>query len=133
MPTIYHSFTINASLSEVSEAIRQKKGVLHWFTPSVNMESQENSVAEFRFQSGFIRAWVSYPQQDHIRWVFFAGHELMREWIGTTALFVLEEKDARTTQVLFSHSGWSKVSDFFKEWSFRWAVYLSKLKKYLER
>jgi hypothetical protein len=54
-----------------------------------------------------------------------------KEWIGTTFLFDLEEKD-ESTILRFSHNNWKEDTDFFASCNYNWGYYLKSLKQYCE-
>jgi hypothetical protein len=54
-----------------------------------------------------------------------------KEWIGTTFLFDLEEKDGSTI-LRFSHNNWKEETDFFASCNFNWGYYLNSLKQFCE-
>ena len=54
-----------------------------------------------------------------------------KEWMDTNISFDVEEKGERTI-LLFSHAGWTAVTDTFASCNYDWAMFMKSLKSYCE-
>ena len=130
MAEIIHLFTINSTKEKVYEAITTQEGLSNWWTEDTIAKPEVDSVAEFRFGDRYLNKMrvTNLVENQLVEWECIEGD---KEWIGTTFLFDLEEKDS-TTILRFSHNNWKEETDFFASCNFNWGYYLNSLKQYCE-
>jgi len=130
MAEIKHLLVINAPAKKVFRAIADQDGLAGWWTRRVSAMPEVDSIAEFRFGDRYhnkMRIKQLIPDK-LIQWECEAGDD---EWIGTTFIFDLEEKNDATT-LRFTHGKWRNDSDFFASCNYHWGHYMKSLKSYCE-
>ena len=130
MPSIKHYLLIKAHPKEVYSAITKTGGLKSWWTAGAKADERVGGTAEFVFgERYYIKMKITILKDNKtIEWECLEGD---KEWIGTTFLFDLEEKDGNTI-LRFSHSNWKEETDFFASCNFNWGYYLNSLKQYCE-
>ena len=130
MPSIKHYLVIKAQPDKVYAALSKTEGLSGWWTTGAKTDGQPGRTAEFIFgEQYYIKMEIKNLQNKKtIEWECLEGD---KEWIGTTFLFGLEEKDGNTI-LRFSHNNWKEETDFFASCNFNWGYYLKSLKQYCE-
>ncbi len=130
MPSIKHYLLINAPPEEVYNAITKTEGLCEWWTTEAKADEQIGGFAEFKFGDKFFNKMkiTNLVPDKVVEWECLEGD---KEWIGTTFLFDLEEKDEGTI-LRFSHNNWKEETDFFASCNYNWGYYLTSLKQYCE-
>ena len=130
MPSIKHYLPIKAHPEEVYNAINQTKGLKGWWTAEAKADEKVGGTAEFIFGERYYNKMkiTNLLNNKKVEWKCLEGD---KEWIGTTFLFELEEKDEYTI-LRFSHNNWREETDFFASCNYNWGYYLKSLKQYCE-
>ncbi len=130
MPSIKHYLLIKAQPEKVYNAITKTRGLKGWWTAEAKADEIVGGTAEFIFGEQYYNKMKITNLQDNktVEWVCLEGD---KEWIGTTFLFDLEEKDEGTI-LRFSHNNWKEETDFFASCNYNWGYYLTSLKQYCE-
>jgi len=130
MPAIKHYLIINSPPEEVYNAITKTEGLKNWWTVGAKADEKIDGTAEFIFGERYHNKMKIINLQDNkiVEWECLEGD---KEWIGTTFLFDLEEKDGSTI-LRFSHNKWREETDFFASCNFNWGYYMNSLKQYCE-
>ena len=130
MPSIKHYLPIKAHPEKVYNAITKTGGLCGWWTVEAKADERVGGTAEFVFGERYYNKMrISNLEPDKkLEWVCLEGD---KEWIGTTFLFDLEEKDGSTI-LRFSHNNWKEDTDFFASCNYNWGYYLKSLKQYCE-
>ncbi len=130
MSSIKHYLIIKAQPEKVYNAITKTGGLKGWWTIEAKADEKVGGIAEFIFGERYYNKMkiTNLLNNKKVEWKCLEGD---KEWIGTTFLFDLEEKDGSTI-LRFSHSNWKEDTDFFASCNFNWGYYLNSLKKYCE-
>ena len=130
MSSIKHYLIINAQPEKVYNAITKTVGLKSWWTVEAKAEERVSGTAEFIFGERYHNKMRIINLQDNkiVEWECLEGD---KEWIGTTFLFDIEEKDGSTI-LRFSHNNWREETDFFAWCNFNWGYYMNSLKQYCE-
>ena len=130
MAGIKHYLRIKAPPSKVYTALTTTEGLKGWWTSEAKAEEFVGGIAEFIFGDRYhdkMRVTELEPNKK-IEWECLEGD---KEWVGTTFLFDLEEKNGSTI-LRFSHNNWKEETDFFASCNYHWGYYMSSLTKYCE-
>jgi uncharacterized protein YndB with AHSA1/START domain len=130
MPSIKHYLHIKAQPEKVYNAITKTGGLRGWWTFEAKADEIVGGTAEFIFGERYYNRMKITNLKDNktVEWECLEGD---KEWIGTTFLFDLEDKDGSTI-LRFSHNNWKEETDFFASCNFNWGYYLNSLKQYCE-
>ncbi len=104
-----------------------------WWTADTRGNGAEvGGVLEFRFGEHCKKfAVVELQAEKLVRWKADEG-EGVDEWAGTEVAFSLSA-DEKQCRVRFSHSGWRRYSGVLPHCSTKWAVFMLRLKDFLEK
>jgi len=130
MPAIKHYLIINSPPEEVYNAITKTEGLKNWWTVGAKADEKIGGIAEFIFGERYHNKMkiINLQANKVVEWECLEGD---KEWIGTSFLFDLEEKDGSTI-LRFSHNEWREETDFFASCNFNWGYYMNSLKQYCE-
>ena len=130
MPSIKHYLLIKTLPGKVYTAITKTEGLCGWWTAEAKADESIGGTAEFIFGERYYNKMQITNLQNNkiVEWECLEGD---KEWIGTTFLFEIEEKDGSTI-LRFSHNNWKEETDFFASCNFNWGYYLNSLKQYCE-
>ena len=130
MAEIFHSFTVNAPLSNVFEGISTPKGLDTLWTKSSAGIPGLHEIYKLDFGphyiwSGIVSKYVADKEFE------LQITDAQPDWINTKVGFVLNNK-IEVTEVHFYHKGWPQNNEHYRISSYCWAMYLRILKRYLE-
>ena len=130
MPSIKHYLLIKALPGKVYNAITKTGGLRGWWTVEAKADERVGGTAEFIFGERYYNKMeiTNLLNNNKVKWKCIEGD---KEWIGTTFLFDLEEKDGSTI-LRFSQDNWKEETDFFASCNYNWGYYLKSLKQYCE-
>ena len=130
MTEIRHYLVIDAPPERVYEAVTTRAGLAAWWTSETVAEPVVGAIIEFRFGERYhdkMRVNRLQPNR-RVEWECIEDDD---EWVGTTFVFDLEEREGRTV-LRFTHGNWREATDFFASCNFHWGHYLRSLKQYCE-
>lgn len=126
---ILHDLKIEASPSEVFDAVSTERSLDRWWTERCLGDPRYG--AEYTLVFGEV-AWkamvVECKRPRAISWEVIEADD---DWTGTRFGFRLEETDDGT-KVRFAHRGWRHVNAHYRRTSYCWAQYLRLLKDLVE-
>ena len=130
MPSIKHYLLIKAQPEKVYTALSKTEGLCGWWTVEAKADERVGGTAEFTFGERYYNKMkiTNLLNNKKVEWKCLEGD---KEWIGTTVLFDLEEKDGGTI-LRFSHNNWKEETDFFASCNYNWGYYLKSLKQLCE-
>ncbi len=131
MKKILHAVEIDASRSDVFDAITTEKGLSHWWTTKVAVEEGVGGIIDFRFIEIFNpNMKVSQLEPDRaVHWQCVSGHD---NWADNTFSFELHDK-GNNTLLMFTQLYARELSDEdYGIYNFNWGYYLQSLKEYCE-
>jgi len=130
MPSIKHYLVIKTVAEKVYTALSKTEGLCGWWTVEAKVDERVGGTAEFIFGEHYHNKMkiTNLLNSKKVEWKCIEGD---KEWIGTTFLFDLEEKD-ESTILRFSHNNWKEETDFFASCNYNWGYYLKSLKQYCE-
>ncbi|MBI6116562.1 SRPBCC family protein [Salegentibacter maritimus] len=130
MESIEHVNYIKAPIAKVYKTLTTKEGLGNVWTKKLKVKPEIGFVNEFDFDEGYITKFkvIELIENNKIVWECIASDE---EWIGTKVSFGLSEKDNVTTVTLI-HYYWRKRTDFYRWCNYNWAMFLYRLKTYIE-
>ncbi|MBK6265155.1 SRPBCC domain-containing protein [Marivirga sp. S37H4] len=121
---------IKSPASVVYNSLISEEGLSKVWTQKLKVKPEVGFVNEFDFDEGYItKVKVNELKEDEK--VVWECVESDPEWVGTIVSFELYENEGITTVVL-KHSGWNKITDFYRWCSYNWAMFLHRLKSYCE-
>jgi uncharacterized protein YndB with AHSA1/START domain len=130
MAELKHLVEINAPASKVYRALTEQEGLAGWWTLETVAEPKVGGILELTFGDKYydkMRVTGLEPNR-RVEWECIQGHE---EWVGTTFVFDLEEKDG-TTALRFTQGNWRAATDFFALCNTTWGYYMQSIKEYCE-
>ena len=130
MPSIKHYLLIKVPSGEVYNSITKTMGLRGWWTVGAKADERVDGTAEFIFGERYYNKMkiTNLLNSKKVEWNCLEGD---KEWIGTTFLFELEEKDGSTI-LRFSHNNWQEETDFFASCNYNWGYYMKSLKQFCE-
>lgn len=129
MAEVAHLVRIRATPEEVYRRVATVEGIAAWFTEASCSEYELGSTLELRFGDDPVAFTISeLVEPARIVWHCTTPEN---SWYGTDIAFEFEAQGDRTV-VRFDHSGWSEVSDRFRDCSMSWAYFLESLRLLLE-
>jgi len=130
MPSIKHHLLIKTQPEKVYTALTKTRGLCGWWTTGAKTDEHIGGTAEFIFGERYYNKMkiINLKKCKTVEWECLEGD---KEWIGTTFLFDIEDKEG-TAILRFSHNNWKEETDFFASCNFNWGYYLISLKQYCE-
>ncbi|MBT3344370.1 MAG: SRPBCC domain-containing protein [Gemmatimonadetes bacterium] len=130
MAEIKHRIQIHSSPSELYRALTDRDGLSRWWTPMVETDSREGSIAQFRFGDGEHGPDMEIRELAEDRCV--AWQCVDGPWKGHDFRFQIRPEEGDVV-LLFEHSGWEDTSEFYMHCNAKWGFFLGvSLKGYLE-
>ena len=130
MAAIKHYLIIKTSPVKVYEAITTKSGISCWWTNQTEIGNKVSDINVFNFGEKYHNEMKIKDLQPNKRvvWECIEGD---KEWIGTSIIFELEEKNGNTI-LRFTHGNWREETDFFASCNYNWGYYMKSLANYCE-
>lgn len=130
MESIEHINYIKAPIGIVYNTLTTEKGLGNIWTKKLKVKPEVGFINEFDFDEGYITKFkiIELVENSKIIWECIASDE---EWVGTKVSFELNEKDNKT-MVTLKHFNWSERTDFYRWCNYNWAMFLFRLKNYLD-
>ena len=130
MSDIFHDFPIRAPQKDVFEAVSTATGLDAWWS---NQSTGNASIgSEFQLQFGPEYEWravvTKYVPNSEFEIEMTVSDD---DWNGTRIGFHLTETND-VTLVRFHHMNWPEANEHYRRSSFCWAMYLVRLKRYVE-
>ena len=129
---IWHEILINASPSDLYEAVTDVKKLAHWWTTDTRGQSEVGKTLEFWFsgsRASAVMQVTALKPHELVQWQVVEGSA--KDWIGTELEFKIF-RDQGKTFLHFRHSKWREDAKMFPQCSFDWAIYLLSLKEFVE-
>ncbi|MGS2739100.1 SRPBCC family protein [Sinomicrobium sp. M5D2P17] len=130
MADIEHINYIKAPVSEVYTALTTVKGLSEVWTQKLKVRPEEGYTNEFDFDDDYATKMKVVHLTEHSKIVWNCV-ESDPEWVGTSLIFDLTEKDG-VTAVILKHTDWRKVTEFYRWCNYNWGMFLLSLKGYCE-
>ncbi len=130
MADIEHINYIKAPVSEVYTALATEKGLSEVWTQKLNVKPEVGYINEFDFDDGYATKMKVEHLEEHSK-IVWKCVESDPEWVGTSVIFDLTEKDG-VTAVVLKHTDWRKVTEFYRWCNYNWGMFLLSLKEYCE-
>ncbi|UGU14943.1 SRPBCC domain-containing protein [Sinomicrobium kalidii] len=130
MANIEHINYIKVPASEVYKALTTEKGLSEVWTRELKVRPEEGFINEFDFDDGYATK-MKIDHLDENRKIVWNCVASDPEWIGTSVIFNLTEKDGVTT-VTLNHANWKEVTEFYRWCNYNWGMFLLSLKTYCE-
>jgi uncharacterized protein YndB with AHSA1/START domain len=130
---IWHEVPINASPSDLYEAVTDVKKLAHWWTTDTRGQSEVGKTLEFWFggsRASAVMEVAALKPHEVVQWRVVDGSA--KEWIGSELEFKIF-RDQGKTFLHFRHSKWREDAKMFPKCSLDWAVYLLSLKEFVEK
>jgi len=130
MVDILHRVGIDASPSDVFQALTTLDRLNAWWTNDTTGDPRIDGVIHFQFgdRGFFDMKVVGLEPGKRVLWEVIAGPG---EWIGTEVSWELKPHGDATT-IMFKHQGWREPVEFMHHCSTKWATFLLSLKASLE-
>jgi len=125
MFSINHLIRIDASSTDVFQAISSNDAISKWFTSTECNRWEVDSTVVWFGETVMTIAEI----EDNKCISFHVNHG--SGWDNTHIRFSVEA-DCDRTIVRFDHFSWNAVTDHFRDCSMSWAYFLESLKKYVE-
>lgn len=131
---IVHELTIATSPAAVYAAVTTAEGLAGWLTTDVATSGELGSDAVFGFESHTVTMTMRIDAVDApelVQWTCIDGPD---EWAGTSVAFRIEPdaNDPSSSVVRLWHGNWEYENGVMPRVSFRWALELDSLRRYLE-
>jgi uncharacterized protein YndB with AHSA1/START domain len=130
MAIIYHQVSIGVHRDRLYEALTTREGLSKWWTAECVAKPEVGFVNEFHDGPQFNhRMKVIHLQSGHsVEWKCVDQHD---DWTGTQVSFRLTDRGDQTC-LDFKHTGFAVENESYAASNYRWAVYLTNLKRYCE-
>jgi uncharacterized protein YndB with AHSA1/START domain len=130
MVAIKQYLLIKSPTGKVYQALTTRDGISNWWTEQTEIGKKVGDMNVFDFGSRYHNEMKITDLQPNKRaeWECIEGD---KEWIGTTFIFDLEEKEGDTI-LRFTHGNWKEETDFFASCNYNWGYYMKSLAKYCE-
>lgn len=121
---------LNVSPRVVYQALTSKKGLSETWTQQCNVANEKGSISVFEFgdESPTKFRIEELISNKEIRWFCIESDP---EWVGTTVIFELEEKNSNTS-VTLKQKNWKEITEFYRWCNYNWGFFLYSLKRYCE-
>lgn len=128
---IWHEILINASPTDLYQAVTDVNKLAHWWTTDARGESEVGKKLEFWFSGyrGAVMEVSALKPGELVRWRVVDGGA--KDWICTEVEFKIFRDDAQTL-LHFRHSKWHEDAKSFPHCSLGWAIFLLSLKEFVE-
>ena len=130
---ILHEMLARTTPETIYAALTEQSGLASWFTTDVHAEAKIGSLVEFKFDKGerMLRIQIiDLVPCRKVQWKLLQG---LPGWEHMNALITWSLTPVEWgTIVHFSHNGWETTDGAFPSVSFKWATFMSSLKKYGE-
>ena len=130
MAAIKHLLVIKCPSEKIYSAITSKEGITNWWTPQTEIGEKAGDINIFDFGTRYHNEMkiINLVYNKRVEWECIEGD---KEWIRTTLVFEIQEKD-NVSELKFTHGNWKEETDFFASCNFQWGYYLNSLKQYCE-
>lgn len=130
MASIEHVQYINTPASKVFQMLASEEGLAAVWTSELEFSARLGAINEFRFggENPTLMRVTDIGANRLMEWECIGSDP---EWIGTRVGFELHEHEGRTT-VTLRHSGWKRVTEFYRSCNYNWAIFLLSLKECCE-
>lgn len=130
MANIEHINYIKVPASEIYEALTTEKGLSEVWTRKLKVKPETGFTNEFDFDDGYATKMKikHLTKSRRIEWTCVKSDP---EWVGTSVIFDLTEKNGVTT-VTLNHANWKDVTEFYRWCNYNWGMFLLSLKEYCE-
>jgi uncharacterized protein YndB with AHSA1/START domain len=129
MPDIRMNLKIKANPESIYNVLTTQEGLAGWWAKQTTARPEVGFVNIFSF--GDFRNEMKVTQLLPNKKVVWECITSIEEWVGTSLIFDLEEKDGQTL-LRFTHSGWNEVTDVFAGCTYDWARFMASLKSLCE-
>jgi uncharacterized protein YndB with AHSA1/START domain len=130
---ISHEMKVLTKPEKVYAALTEQTGIASWFTSDTSAEPNVGAIAEFRFDRAERIMTVQVVNLQPFQRVEWQLRQGMPGWENQNGLITwMLTPTENGTIVRFSHGGWDTTNGPFASVSFKWAGYMTSLKKYLE-
>lgn len=130
MANIEHINYIKTPAAKVYEALTTEQGLSEVWTRKLKVRAEEGFTNEFDFDDGYATKMKTKHLTESKK-VVWDCVESDPEWVGTSVIFDLTEKDGVTT-VTLNHADWKEVTEFYRWCNYNWGMFLLSLKGYCE-
>jgi uncharacterized protein YndB with AHSA1/START domain len=122
---------INASPSEIYQALTDVKKLAHWWTTETRGESAVGKKLEFRFYGKSVKEMVvtALKIDELVRWR--ATERSDPDWVGTEIEWKII-REGKTTYLHLRHSKWPEDAQYFPRTSMHWVLFMLSLKEFVE-
>jgi len=130
MANIEHLLTVNAPVEKVYEALTTQEGLGTVWTSELSVSQTIGEILEFQFGSDDLTKMrlVELVPNKRIAWECVDSDP---EWVGTSIVFDLSEKNGRTS-ITLGQLNWREVTPFYRSCNYNWAIFLYSLQLYVE-
>lgn len=110
--------------------LTSEEGLSMVWTSELSFSPQLGAINEFRFgdERPTLMRVTDIGANRLMEWVCIGSDP---EWIGTRVGFELQDREGRAA-VTLRHSGWTRVSEFYRSCNYNWAIFLLSLKECCE-
>ena len=129
MIDIKHKLVIKTLPDVVYNAVTTQQGLESWWAKETEAKPEVGFINVFTF--GTVRNEMQITALTKNKLAEWKVIVSIDEWVGTTLLFDLEEKDGKTV-LRFAHAGWKAATDTYAECNYAWARFMTSLKSYCE-
>jgi uncharacterized protein YndB with AHSA1/START domain len=127
--------TIPASRETVHKLLTEIDGLKQWWVNPVKGTPVKGGKLRFGFQDSdeYSLMTVDSATTDKVQWTVIEDTGFNGEWVGTTIVFELREKDEHHTELKLRHIGLTPDLKSYKPCKEAWGHYLTNIKKIGER
>jgi len=133
MEDMIHEITIDASPSQVMDAITTEEGLRSWWTSDSSARPEVGSSAEFGFgnrSTVFKMSVNEIVPSEQVVWACYDGPD---EWKGTVLTWSLSTQEGeQKTRLRFRHANWKSTDGDFAICNTTWGHLFVLLKQYVE-
>src|SRR5712692_10268956 len=131
MPDLQHSIPINASPTEVYEAVATEKGFKGWWTADTRADSKARGKAEFGFDDRAMIFRMTIDALEPGKSIRMSCQGDDPEWRGTRLEWNIS-KDGAGSVLSFIHRDWREMTVFCASCNSTWGELMYRIKAYVE-
>jgi len=119
---------IAATPDEIYKYLSTPDGIAKWFTKASFSKNKDSGELNLQLWDNTNFSVTEISTRQELVWHCTSEDD---EWFGTDIKFQLRP-DSDKTIVIFDHSGWLEVSDFYRDCAMSWAYFLESLRSLIE-
>ncbi len=119
---------IRSTPAEVFDKISTERGIEEWFCRASFSKDEDSGELYLRLWDTTDFRVTELATPSRMTWQCISEGN---PWYGTDVVFELKTETDKTV-VVFDHSGWPEISDFYRDCAMSWGYFLESLRSLIE-